>query len=86
MTIGAPDFECVTCERWVDRRWWSARDGRRVIPPMCAYCEAGYAKGVGQPKFGSFMDRRNALRVAALSEALHGTASSIEWRTKYGRS
>ncbi len=80
-----PPFVCVVCEQTVDRRWWSKRDRMRSLPPICTSCEQWHTMGVGQPKFGSFMDRRNTMRISALASALAGKAGSIEWGAKYGR-
>mgnify|MGYP001758574395 FL=1 len=77
-----PDFCCVICERKVNTRWCSVgRD--EEVPPVCRYCERQYAEGVGKPAAGSFRDRRNAMRIYALAEALHTAAMRIQWSTQY---
>ncbi len=82
---GAPDFACVSCGHYVDMRWWNPRWQNRVLPPLCAYCEGNYTERVGNPKRGTMMDRRNAMRVAAMSELLRSTAAKIQWSRTYGR-
>ena len=81
-----PDFVCVVCERLIDMRWnfgWRGRD--KSIPPVCQSCEYNYTVGVGKPRGGSLMDRRQAVRVCALAEALRVAAQQITWSQKYGR-
>lgn len=78
------DFICIACECNVDRRWWQPRDRTRSLPPICSYCEHHYTTGIGKPTHGSFMDRRNAMRIAALAECLRGTAAAKEWGSRYG--
>jgi hypothetical protein len=86
MAFASPEnFICVACEREVDRRWWSARDRRRNLPPICSYCESRYTGRASEPKNGTFMDRRNAVRIAALAECLLGTAGCKEWEQRHGR-
>lgn len=77
-----PDFCCVICERQVNTRW-SSVGPTEELPPVCRYCEKTYAEGVGKATAGSFRDRRNAIRIYALAEALHTTAMQIHWSTKY---
>ena len=85
MSVGAEPFVCAACEQTIDRRWWSARDRHRDLPPICTPCEHRYTRSVGEPRHGSFMDRRNAMRISALAECLLGTASSMDWSARYGR-
>ena len=85
MSLSAPNFVCVSCEREVDNRWWNPRWKNRVLPPLCAYCDGVYTEGVGEPKHGSMMDRRNAMRLAALANLLRSKAASVEWSRHHGR-
>lgn len=75
-------FDCAICERSVTD--YADRNGRdRHIAPICRSCEGHYSdRG---PAAGAFMDRRIACRLSAIANALHGTASSIEWGHRYGR-
>ena len=84
MDFGAPNFVCVACEREVDRRWWNPSDRNRSLPPICYGCERRYTEGTGKPRHGSFMDRRNALRIAALAECLLGSAGAKQWIAQHG--
>lgn len=73
-------FVCAICSREASNRWnWSPRDYER--PPICKGCEACYR--VQRPRGGSFRDRREAMRLYAIAEALATEATQIEWRTKY---
>jgi hypothetical protein len=83
MEFGASNFVCVACERDVDRRWWNSSNRNRSLPPICFGCERRYTEGTGKPKYGSFMDRRNAMRIAALAECLQATAAAKKWSAKY---
>ena len=85
MSLGAPNFTCVSCEHEVDRRWWNPRWQGRVLPPLCGYCEGLYTERVGAPKRGSMKDRRTAMRLAAMSEVLRSKAASIQWSRTHGR-
>jgi len=75
-------FVCTICER--DIADFDCRNGRdRHLEPICNYCEGAYAdRG---PAAGHFMDRRIAIRLSALANALHSKASCIEWEGRYGR-
>lgn len=78
-------FHCAICER--DVRDYPDRKGPdRQIAPICRYCEREWTEHTGKPEGGTFMDRRKALRVCALSNALRNTASLIEWRQIHARS
>ena len=85
MIVNVPNFVCSVCERDVDRRWWNLRDRKRNLPPICSYCEQYYAARIGPPKRGSAMDRRNAMRIAALAEAILGAAGIKQWSATHGR-
>ncbi len=76
-------FDCVICNREiVDYTFRNGRD--RHIEPICRVCEHSYsAKG---PNAGAFMDRRMACRLSAIANALQGTAGSMDWERRYGRS
>lgn len=76
-------FDCVICNREiVDYTFRSGRD--RHIEPICRVCERSYSdKG---PNAGAFMDRRMACRLSAIANALQGTAGSMDWERRYGRS
>lgn len=77
-------FVCAVCGRDVkDYRGRKGPDAQ--IAPVCRYCERSYTERVGKPKTGAFMDRRKAMQVMALSEALHSQARQIEWSAKYDR-
>jgi hypothetical protein len=76
-------FDCTVCERPVTD--YNNRGGRdRSIAPICMYCEKTY--GDRAPNAGAFMDRRIAVRLSAMANALRSTASMIEWGHRYGRS
>jgi hypothetical protein len=76
-------FFCSICNR--DVFDFASRNGRdRHIPPVCRSCERHY--GERSPSSGAFMDRRLAVQVSALANALAGIASCMEWeRTHYVR-
>ena len=77
-----PDFCCAICERKVSTRFCSVgRD--EELAPVCRWCERDYAEGTGKPTVGSFRDRRNAIRIYVLAEALHTAAMRIQWSTQY---
>lgn len=76
-------FDCVICGR--DVVDFAERNGRdRQLSPICRGCESRY--GERAPSSGAFMDRRLAVQVSALANALHGTAGCMEWEaTRYVR-
>lgn len=82
MMSSHPDFCCVICERQVSTRWSSVGPTEEQSP-VCRYCEGQFAQGVGKPTAGSFRDRRNAIRIYALAEALRTAAMRIHWSTQY---
>jgi hypothetical protein len=87
----APDFTCAICQHVVTNRWnYSPRDYER--PPICKSCESvtGYSWNGGtthrtKPSGGSFRDRREALRIGALADAIASEATRQAWRTKHAR-
>ena len=75
-------FDCIVCERSVTD--YPDRNGRdRHIAPICNNCERGY--GDRGPTAGNFMDRRNAVRLSAIANALHNRASCLNWERRHGR-
>lgn len=77
-------FRCAIC----DREIWdcSGRNGRdRHLSPVCRSCEHHWTERVGKPSGGAFMDRRKAMQVTALAEALHSEAASLRWSSEHGR-
>ena len=91
MTARPDPYICASCANRVETRWWQPNDRRRALPPLCPSCESKYTQGswphtgIREPKHGAFMDRRNAMRIAALSEALLSAAYSKQWSEKHGR-
>ena len=85
----AADFTCAICQREVTNRWnYSPRDYER--PPVCKSCEtvSGYSwtgavKFRTMPTGGSFRDRREALRIGALADALADEANRQKWSTRH---
>lgn len=76
-------FTCVICQREV--RDIIERAGKeRHLQPICTYCERYYSQR--SPDAGNFLDRRLACRLSAIAEALHSTASCLDWETRYARS
>lgn len=75
-------FVCAICER--DVRDYPDRNGRdRQMAPVCRYCERHY--GSGAPQHGAFMDRRKAVQISALANALNANAHIKKWEARYGR-
>lgn len=80
------NFICAICEQTVDMRWNSYRQGRdTILPPICNGCEGQYTDRIGKPKHGALRDRREAIRICALAEALIGNAYSLKWSQRYGQ-
>lgn len=79
----AQSFICAVCERDVDMRWNRRNGPDRIVPPICPYCERHY--GSRGPQAGAFMDRRKAVQISALAEALHTEAAHQKWRGHHGR-
>jgi hypothetical protein len=83
MTFDTFLFCCAICER--DIRDWPNRKGRdRHVEPICRICERWWTERTGKPQGGSMMDRRKALHLLALSNALHNTASIAQWNASHG--
>lgn len=83
MTFGTLLFRCAICEH--DVLDCPNRNGRdRHLDPLCLRCERVWAERVGKPSDGAFMDRRKAMHVIALSNALHNTASLKQWNAAHG--
>ncbi len=86
------DFTCVICERDASNKWnHSARHFER--PPICKSCEeiTGFSWNGGalhrtKPTGGTFRDKREALRIGALADAIASEANRQHWETKLGRS
>lgn len=81
---GSRDFTCAICERRINmrfNRYWK-KDAH--IAPICHGCEIWYAKGVGKPTAGTFMDRRNVRRGFAIAEALRTEAAHATWSAQHG--
>lgn len=75
-------FCCAICGRNVVD--YDSRNGRdRHIDPVCRSCERHY--GGPPPQVGAFMDRRKAVLVSALGNALGGIARCKEWERRYER-
>lgn len=85
------DFICVICGREASNRFhWSARHYER--PPVCKSCEtftgygwAGRARQRTSPSGGTFRDRREALRIGALADAIAEEATRQQWSKRHGR-
>jgi len=78
-------FRCAICRR--DVKDYPGRKGRdQQISPLCRFCESEWTRGIGKPKDGAFMDRRKAMHIIALSNALHNGAALIQWETLHARS
>lgn len=83
------DFTCVACQQVIDCRW-NPRGTGRQIPPLCCTCErvSGY-DWAGRTRYranigvGSFMDRRNATRILALSDEIAAAANRIQWGERH---
>ena len=86
-----PDFECAICGRQCSNRWnYSPRNFER--PPVCNACEnisgfswTGAPKQRVRPTGGTHHDRRNAIRIAALADAIGQEAAHQEWSNRHGR-
>lgn len=81
-------FTCAICGK-KPSIWPCDRDPE--IAPICKECErvsgydwAGRARYRTKPTGGSFMDRRNAVRILALADELAQTAKRIKWSPIYG--
>lgn len=84
MTFDTLLFRCAICER--EARDYPNRNGReRHLSPVCRVCEWRWTERTRKPLGGAFMDRRKAMQIAALAEALHSAAMQIQWSAQYGR-
>ena len=85
------DFVCAICERDTTNRYnYSPRHFER--PPICTSCEnisgyawTGAARARTKPTGGTARDRRQAIRIDALADALAQEANRQHWSTKHGR-
>jgi hypothetical protein len=74
------DFTCAICERVISMRFNVYHAGRnKQHAPICAGCETEWARNIGKPEGGSFMDRRMVARGNAIAEALHSAALRQKW-------
>lgn len=73
-------FDCAICGRHVDFRWPGAKQSWH-IDPLCRYCETTW--GPRQKPHGSFKDRRMAVQISALANALESEARAAHYR-RYG--
>lgn len=77
-------FCCAICER--DIKDYPNRNGRdRHVEPVCRMCEREWTERTGKAQGGTMMDRRKALHVLALANAIHNVASLKEWNAIYAR-
>ena len=84
------DFACAVCGSIASNRWnYSPREFER--PPICKSCEniVGYAWHGGvkcrtKPSGGTHHDKRQALRIAALADAIAAEASEQQWSAAHG--
>jgi len=84
------DFVCAICEQRATNRYnWSARDYER--PPICKSCETvtgyswtGAARMRTKPTGGTARDKRDALRIAALADAIGHLAARQKWEAHHG--
>jgi hypothetical protein len=73
-------FTCAICKR--DVRVRDSYGGRyKQLAPICTLCERDF--GGPEPLAGSFRDRRRAVQISALSQALHDRAAQKEWSKRY---
>lgn len=85
-------FACGICARIAGPERWRVTDREAEAPPICRGCEIEFttisefprARYVGAPRGGSFRDRREAMRLFAIAEALHVEAMRQTWSVKYG--
>jgi hypothetical protein len=70
-------FTCCICG--YDVRDYRFRKGRdKHIEPVCRGCEQNY--GERTPIAGAFLDRRLAVQIAALANALNCEAHTLHWK------
>lgn len=82
------DFTCAICQKAASNRWnWSAKDYER--PPICKCCERGRTgwphsrRNAQPPSHGQFRDRREAMRLFAVADALAEEAARTTWSKAY---
>ena len=75
-------FTCAVCQRPVEC-WGFNQGADKQVEPVCRYCEREYGRKTKLPD-GSIMDRRKAVQIKALAEALHTEAAHIKWNVRYG--
>lgn len=75
-------FDCAVCLRPV-HDYRDRRNRDRVLEPLCRFCEGDFSER--PPQYGAFMDRRRAVQVSALANALLSRASIMNWERRYGR-
>lgn len=77
-------FTCAICQGDV-RDYPDRRLPDRHVEPLCRMCERWWTERSGKPTNGAMMDRRKAMHVLALANAIQNTASLKEWDAIYGR-
>jgi len=77
-------FCCAICEHEV-RDWPDRKGPDQQVAPVCRMCERWWTERTGKPRDGTMMDRRKALHVLALSNAIRNTAGFMEWEANHGR-
>ena len=83
------DFTCAICGNAASNKWnWSPKDYER--PPICKQCETvtgyawhGAARHRTKPRGGSSHDRRNAMRIGALADAIAKEATRKQGDAKH---
>jgi hypothetical protein len=75
-------FVCAICERTIEANPWSFH--HEHVPPICNYC--GISRGHQVRITGMTRgDHRQMQRLKAITDAVLGKASMIEWEAKHGR-
>lgn len=79
------DFVCAICQHNIEMRW-NPKGPRANIPPLCWSCEnesgydwAGRARNRSKPSGGNFLDRRKAVQILALAEAIEQQANRVKY-------
>lgn len=72
-----PPFTCAICQRFYENRFPGPRRDW-PIPPVCRSCEGYWGGKVAHS--GAFKDRRKAVQINALSEAIASAAHSQYYR------
>jgi hypothetical protein len=89
--VTAASFTCAICGTQPQIQHWDRRNVQ--LPPICCHCEVLYTtvhsfprdRRVGAPKHGSHRDRREAMRLYAITEALETTALRMQWEMPHAR-